>query len=122
MTTPNVRYALRSLIKTPIFSIVAVLSLGLALAVNTTVFALIDAVTNPTLPYHGADRVYSVRAAVEPRNASTLEERYAALRSGFHSADLIVPYFRRRQPSNWETRLKTSLSPTCRRSCSISSA
>lgn len=93
MTTPNLRYAVRSLAKSPIFSIVAVLSLGLALAVNTTMFALLDALTNPTVPYHDADRVYTVRAAVEPRNASTYEERYAAIRTGFHSADAIVPYF-----------------------------
>ena len=93
MTTPNLRYAVRSLAKSPIFSIVAVLSLGLALAVNTTMFALMDALTNPTVPFHADGRVYTVRAAIEPRNASTLEERYAAIRDGFHSADRIVPYF-----------------------------
>ncbi len=93
MTTPNLRYAVRSLAKSPIFSIVAVLSLGLALAVNTTMFALLDAVTDPSIPYHDANRVYSVRVAIEPRNSSTWEERYAAVRDGFHSADLITTYY-----------------------------
>ncbi|HEX4515193.1 MAG TPA: ABC transporter permease, partial [Polyangiaceae bacterium] len=93
MTAPNLRYAVRSLAKSPIFSIVAVLSLGLALAVNTTMFALLDAITNPTVPYHDGGRIYTVRTAVEPKNSSTREERYAAIRDGFHSADAIVPYF-----------------------------
>jgi hypothetical protein len=57
------------------------------------VFALLDAVTNPSVPYHDADRVYSVRVAVEPRNTSTWEERYAAIRNGFHSADRITSYY-----------------------------
>jgi putative ABC transport system permease protein len=93
VTTPNLRYALRSLAKSPIFSIVAVLSLGLALAVNTTTFALVDSVVNPSNPYHAAGRVYAVRVPVEPRNSSTWEERYAAIRGGFHSADLITQYY-----------------------------
>lgn len=92
VTTPSLRYAVRSLLKSPIFSSVAVLSLGLALAVNTTMFALLDAVTNPTVPYHDGGRVYAVRVAVEPRNSSTREERYAAIRGGFHSAESFASY------------------------------
>jgi putative ABC transport system permease protein len=93
VTTPNVRYAVRSLAKSPIFSIVAVLSLGLALAVNTTVFALVDSVVHPTVPYHDAGRVYAVSVAAEPRKSSTWEERYAAIRGGFRSADVITSYY-----------------------------
>ena len=93
MTRPNLRYAVRSLAKSPIFTVVAVLSLGLALAVNTTMFGLLDAVTNPTVPYHNDGRAYVVRYAIEPRNGSTFEERYAAIRNAFHSADLIESYF-----------------------------
>lgn len=92
MTTPNLRYAVRSLAKSPVFTIVAIVSLGLALAVNTTMFALLDAVNNPSVPYHDDGRAYTVRYAAAPRNSSTFEERYAAIRDGFHSADLIAPY------------------------------
>ena len=87
MTIPNLRYAVRSLAKSPIFTTVAVLSLGLALAVNTTMFALLDAVINPAVPYHGADRVYAVRVGIEPKNSSTWEERYAAIRGGFRGCN-----------------------------------
>ena len=58
MPTPNLRYALRSLAKSPVFTVVAALSLALALAVNTTMFALVDAVLNPAVPYHDGGRVH----------------------------------------------------------------
>ena len=43
----DVRYAARSLARAPLFTAVAVVSLGLALALNTSVFALADAVVHP---------------------------------------------------------------------------
>ena len=60
---PTFRYAIRSLTKSPVFATVAIISLALALAVNTTMFALIDAVIHPAVPYHGVDRVFTVRYA-----------------------------------------------------------
>src|SRR5262249_3207055 len=44
-------------------------------------------------PYHDADRVYAVRVAIEPRNTSTWEERYAAIQTGFHSAERMTAYY-----------------------------
>ncbi len=92
MTTPNIRYAIRSLGKTPVFTIVAIVSLGLALAVNTTMFALVDAVMNPTVAYHDDGRAYSV-GFLAGRNSSTSEERFEAMRHGLRSLDAIVPYY-----------------------------
>jgi putative ABC transport system permease protein len=89
---PNFRYAIRSLAKSPLFTAVAILSLALALAVNTTMFALIDAVAHPASPYHGADRAATVRYAAAGRNSSTFAERYDAIRKGFHSAETITSY------------------------------
>ena len=89
---PNFRYAIRSLAKSPLFTAVAILSLALALAVNTTMFALLDAVVHPASPYHGADRAFTVGYAAAGRNPSTFEERYDAIRKGFHSAETITSY------------------------------
>ena len=89
---PNFRYAIRSLAKNPLFTAVAILSLALALAVNATMFALIDAVAHPAMPYHGADRAVAVRYAPAGRNPSTFAERYDAIRQGFHSAETITSY------------------------------
>jgi predicted permease len=90
---PNIRYAIRSLAKSPIFTAVAALSLALALAVNTTMFALVDAVIHPTMPYHDAGRAYTIRYMGAVRRTSTMEERFDALRSGLRSADQVVPYY-----------------------------
>jgi putative ABC transport system permease protein len=89
---PNFRYAIRSLAKSPLFTAVAILSLALALAVNTTMFALIDAVAHPANPYHGVDRAVTVRYAAAGRNPSTFVERYDAIRKGFHSAETVTSY------------------------------
>ncbi len=43
--------ALRSLRRSPAFVAIAVLSLGLAIGLNTTTFAMLDAITNPYLPF-----------------------------------------------------------------------
>ena len=89
MTT--VRYALRSLRRSPIFTVVAVLSLGLALAVNTTMFALIDSVRHPYIPYD-ARPVFRVSFVGGGRPWPTAIERLAALQNGLHSADSILSY------------------------------
>jgi putative ABC transport system permease protein len=57
----DLRYALRSLKKSPGFVAAAVVSLGLGLGLVTTMFALIDAATHPYVPYRDADRLYAVR-------------------------------------------------------------
>jgi predicted permease len=93
LKTLNIRYGVRSLAKSPVFTAVAIVSLALALAVNTTMFALLDAVLNPPNPYHEAERAYSVGYMAGGRNPSTLQERFDALRHGLRSVDAIVPYY-----------------------------
>jgi predicted permease len=93
VTTANIRYAIRSLGKSPIFTVVAIVSLALALAVNTTMFALVDAVINPGVAYNDGGRAYSVAYLPSGKSSSTLEERFDAMRRGLRSVDAIVPYY-----------------------------
>jgi len=57
----DLRYAFRSLRKSPGFVVVAVLSLGLGLGLVTTMFAILDATTHPWVPFRDPERLYSVR-------------------------------------------------------------
>ncbi len=53
----DVRLGLRTLSKTPIVSVLAVLSIGIAIAGNTTVFSMVDAILLRPLPFRDPDRL-----------------------------------------------------------------
>jgi predicted permease len=53
----DVRYARRVLWRTPAFALTAILTLALAIGVNTAVFALVDAILLKPLPYPNPDRL-----------------------------------------------------------------
>jgi putative ABC transport system permease protein len=56
----DVRYGLRMLRKSPIFTLVVVLTLSLGIGVTTAVFSLVDRILFRALPYAQADRIVSV--------------------------------------------------------------
>jgi hypothetical protein len=71
----DVRYALRTLRRSPGFSVVAVLVLAIGIGANVAMFSLIDAMLLRGLPYPNADRLVLLignvqRATVERRGNS----------------------------------------------------
>ena len=87
----NLRYAVRGLRKSPGFVAVAVLSLGLGLGLVTTMFALLDAVKNPYVPYREPERLYHVSWRWHPRLHIDAFDVYTQVRDRTHSFEAILP-------------------------------
>jgi putative ABC transport system permease protein len=76
--TLEVRQAARRLLRSPVFSIAAVLTLAMALAGNVAIFAVVERVVINPLPYHDADRLIKLTHTV-PRVAT---QHFAAIPPG----------------------------------------
>src|SRR5687768_11366931 len=73
MVVDDFKYGWRQLIKSPGFSITAILTLALAIGANTAVFSLVDAVLLKSLPYPRPDRLAHV-ALVLSRGGARIGE------------------------------------------------
>jgi predicted permease len=76
----NLRFAFRSLRKTPGFTITALATLAICLGANLTIFAVVDSILLRSLPYPEADRLVTIyhsypRANI-PRNEPSLTTYY----------------------------------------------
>ena len=60
------RFGLRQLIKNPVFSAVAIITLALGIGANTAIFSIVNAVLLRPLPYPDADRIMVLNESSEP--------------------------------------------------------
>jgi predicted permease len=91
MLLRDLRFALRSLKKSPGFVAVAVLSLGLGLGLTTTMFALLDAVTHPYVPYRDAERLYRISWVWSTKLGLHPFDVFAAVRDRTRSFEAVLP-------------------------------
>lgn len=56
----DLRFAIRSLVKNPGFSVIAILALALGIGINAAVFTLVNGVLIKGLPYEDSDRIFFI--------------------------------------------------------------
>src|SRR5499427_438751 len=78
----DVKYALRTLVKSPGFSLVAVLTLALGIGANTAIFSVVEGVLLRPLPFPNAERLVRIYEALDDNGARSgtlnLSDRTAA--------------------------------------------
>jgi putative ABC transport system permease protein len=77
----NFRYAVRLLLKSPGFALVAILTLALGIGVNSAIFSVVDAVMLQPLPYPEPDRLVSLweeNVGQGPNNSNTSGQNLAS--------------------------------------------
>jgi len=56
----SIRQALRSLRRSPSFTVTVIATLGIGIGLNAAIFAVVDCVLLRPLGYHDADRIVSI--------------------------------------------------------------
>ncbi|MDE3127645.1 MAG: ABC transporter permease [Gemmatimonadota bacterium] len=89
----DVLAALRSLRRSPGFVAIAVLSLGLAIGLNTTTLAMMDAILHPYVPYPHAERLFDLTPyGITRQKVWVKRPMYLGVRARHDLYANIVPY------------------------------
>src|SRR5437868_3137117 len=89
----DLKYAFRTLVKSPAFTVVAILTLALGIGASTAIFSVLDAVLLRPLPYPNQERIVELRELDEKGHGmSFAEPNFNDLRSRSHSFDAVARY------------------------------
>ena len=92
LTRQHLRLAARSFSRHRGFSVIAVLSLSLAIALNTTMYSVIDALVNPKLEVVEPERLYWLTIWGDFRHRVDDATRASLLRTGFDTYEATTSY------------------------------
>ncbi len=108
-TVADVRYAVRALYRTPAFTLAAVLTLGVGIGINTSVFTVLNAVLLAPLPYERPEELLNIghrmRAGTAMESiAIGITSRERALWRGETTLFQGAEVYRRGMPMAWRER------------------
>ncbi len=86
----DLRYAVRTLLKSPAYSLIAVLVLGLGIGGNTAILSFVDAMLLRPLPYPNADRLYAPISMNPSRGSDRASITFADYEDWNREADVFA--------------------------------
>jgi hypothetical protein len=89
----DLKYAFRTLLKSPAFTLIAILTLALGMGAATAIFSVVDAVLLRPAPYPNPERLVEIRELDERgRGMPVCEPNYNDLAARNHSFEATARY------------------------------
>ena len=93
--TQDIRYGFRSLVKNPVFSLVAIFTIAMGIGANVVVFTLVERILLSPLPFGEPDRIVRMVHAFPEMGLNTWglsQAQFTAHRNAQHSFDALAVY------------------------------